>query len=626
MKLNIMQLSSFYYSNLQYQKKINGTNISKFIKTNKKIGNFLKSNILPFYNWIFFHSFYNLLLLLKLQSFLEKTISISNNFKYQNSRIHLIKARIEYFFFNSYFYKNCYVTILKIEKNISVPINQLQLIPCFRYILISKKKTFLKDLFSFVLLNKFNDCSLNFKKKKTMIILNMLYNFSHFYSKLKTYSSLNFYSTNLENLNLLSESYSSTFGLIYLITCKRKFYSKLLLIKFIKICLLKINFFRNLAIIQPNKKKLQVKLDPSFSNFLRSGNIKFFIFYKFANFDFKILPSKNRIPIYFFLEIYEMSSIIKKITKKNISKTNKNNNLIKNKNTNILQKLNRYILNRQVYLLEIHWSLKKKLLKKGIFFLFNKKWSIDCILIKESKDFYNEIFGIIFISQIEKIFQENYLDLWLSSFFIYSTYLNSGIVNIVCNSTSLHEINKKKNNNQDIKYQKNIKKKGQYKFIESLAAYSLFCFIFQLKDRHNGNILINLDNRLVHVDFGYILGYLPGNMKFEADSFKLSNEFMSKLSGKQTEKFEYFRELFLRGFITLKRNYPKLIVILRSFSFRNDFKYNINYRIKNFAKRFNLDNNDKELMKYCLRLIEDSIENWKTIQYDKYQLHASGIN
>nr|UXY87592.1 SNF1-related kinase [Cryptomonas curvata] len=321
-----------------------------------------------------------------------------------------------------------------------------------------------------------------------------------------------------------------------------------------------------------------------------------------------------------------MSSIIKKITKKNISKTNKNNNLIKNKNTNILQKLNRYILNRQVYLLEIHWSLKKKLLKKGIFFLFNKKWSIDCILIKESKDFYNEIFGIIFISQIEKIFQENYLDLWLSSFFIYSTYLNSGIVNIVCNSTSLHEINKKKNNNQDIKYQKNIKKKGQYKFIESLAAYSLFCFIFQLKDRHNGNILINLDNRLVHVDFGYILGYLPGNMKFEADSFKLSNEFMSKLSGKQTEKFEYFRELFLRGFITLKRNYPKLIVILRSFSFRNDFKYNINYRIKNFAKRFNLDNNDKELMKYCLRLIEDSIENWKTIQYDKYQLHASGIN
>jgi len=25
-------------------------------------------------------------------------------------------------------------------------------------------------------------------------------------------------------------------------------------------------------------------------------------------------------------------------------------------------------------------------------------------------------------------------------------------------------------------------------------------------------------------------------------------------------------------------------------------------------------------------LIEESIENWKTIQYDKYQLHASGIN
>ena len=122
------------------------------------------------------------------------------------------------------------------------------------------------------------------------------------------------------------------------------------------------------------------------------------------------------------------------------------------------------------------------------------------------------------------------------------------------------------------------------------------------------------------------MGHLPGNLKFEADSFKLSNEFMSKFNGKKTENFEYFRELFLRGFMILKKNFSKLTVILKSFSFKNDFKYNRLYRTKNFEKRLNLIKNEKDLIKYCLNLIEESVENWKTIQYDKYQLHASGIN
>jgi len=36
--------------------------------------------------------------------------------------------------------------------------------------------------------------------------------------------------------------------------------------------------------------------------------------------------------------------------------------------------------------------------------------------------------------------------------------------------------------------------------------------------------------------------------------------------------------------------------------------------------------NEKLTMKYCVDLIEESVENWKTISYDKYQLHVSGIN
>lgn len=120
-----------------------------------------------------------------------------------------------------------------------------------------------------------------------------------------------------------------------------------------------------------------------------------------------------------------------------------------------------------------------------------------------------------------------------------SDNLLGGIIEVVPNSFSRDALGKAFEINLHAYFLKKYKSESsiefqnaRYNFIKSLAAYAVVSFILQIKDRHNGNILIDEEGHLIHIDFGFIFDFSPGgDMKFESAAFKMTQEFTDVLGG-----------------------------------------------------------------------------------------------
>ncbi|CAE7630507.1 pikD [Symbiodinium necroappetens] len=101
-------------------------------------------------------------------------------------------------------------------------------------------------------------------------------------------------------------------------------------------------------------------------------------------------------------------------------------------------------------------------------------------------------------------------------------------------------------------------------FIESSAAYSLVVYFLQVKDRHNGNLMLLTSGHVVHIDFGFMLSNSPGgNMAFENSPFKLTQEILDVMDGECSEQYEYFRTLLIRGFLEARKHMDRIVLQVR---------------------------------------------------------------
>ncbi|MQM08520.1 hypothetical protein Taro_041375, partial [Colocasia esculenta] len=87
-----------------------------------------------------------------------------------------------------------------------------------------------------------------------------------------------------------------------------------------------------------------------------------------------------------------------------------------------------------------------------------------------------------------------------------------------------------------------------------------------VKDRHNGNLLLDEDGHIIHIDFGFMLSNSPGGVNFESAPFKLTRELLevmdSDAEGNPSEFFDYFKVLCIQGFLTCRKHAERIILLV----------------------------------------------------------------
>ena len=148
-----------------------------------------------------------------------------------------------------------------------------------------------------------------------------------------------------------------------------------------------------------------------------------------------------------------------------------------------------------------------------------------------------------------------------------------------------------------------------------------------LKDRHNGNILLDCDGHIIHIDFGFFLTNSPGKLNMESAPFKLTKEMIELMGGYDGEMFNYFKILMYQGFLVLRKYAGELILLIQMMLPNKSLPcfYDPVRAVQEFRARFCLDLNDEACLDMIKELIRASAENWRTDQYDLYQWVTNNI-
>ncbi|KAJ3343868.1 Phosphatidylinositol 4-kinase pik1alpha (PI4-kinase)(PtdIns-4-kinase) [Gonapodya sp. JEL0774] len=209
----------------------------------------------------------------------------------------------------------------------------------------------------------------------------------------------------------------------------------------------------------------------------------------------------------------------------------------------------------------------------------DQRWRLLSVIVKSGADLRQEQLASQLIFEVRDLWHKYGVACWVKYYRVLVTSEFGGIVETVPDAVSIHSLKKeayaKRLNQQGLQftlYDFFVKEfgqpgcesfqKAQENFMRSLAGYSLFCYLFNVKDRHNGNILVDRSGHLIHIDWGFMLSNSPGAVEFERAPFKLLQEYVDILGGYGSATFGHFKQLMFDGLVALRKEPEKFLVLI----------------------------------------------------------------
>lgn len=127
---------------------------------------------------------------------------------------------------------------------------------------------------------------------------------------------------------------------------------------------------------------------------------------------------------------------------------------------------------------------------------------IQSVMAKSNDDLRQEVFVMQMIHYFKSVYAKAGLPLWLKTYRILSTSKDCGTIEVLTDATSIDGLKKSEGFPKEGGLRAYFEqtygppeskpfKEAQKNFMQSLAAYSLVSYLLGLKDRHNGNIMID---------------------------------------------------------------------------------------------------------------------------------------
>jgi phosphatidylinositol 4-kinase len=283
------------------------------------------------------------------------------------------------------------------------------------------------------------------------------------------------------------------------------------------------------------------------------------------------------------------------------------------------------------------WSAKEERIRQRSAFGDHPGWHLLPIMIKANDDLRQEQLASQLIQRMSAVLAREKVPVWLCPYEIIALTDRAGIIEAIPDTISLDALKKNGGYTNLCDFFHNHFGVGteelagaKANFVESLAAYSIVCFLLQIKDRHNGNILLDTNGHIIHIDFGFFFLSSPGkNAGFESAPWKLTREAIEVMGGIDSHLFRVYRELCVKTFLTLRKRCMEIILLVEMLKNGNEelqcFRGRPDDAIRQLRERFRLDLNDRACREYVQSLVDDSIENWRTDWYDRYQRYFVGI-